>query len=85
MKIDCHFHLPKGEGYQEQHSKTLENVRSVGIDKICVSIIGATTPDEFRERNSVLRESTKAHPDAILGYSFVNPSQPRPGYELEFP
>jgi len=81
MKIDCHFHLPKGEGYQEQHSKILENAQNVGIDTICVSIIRAQTPDEFRECNRVLSESVKAHPGAILGYSFVNPCYSREAVE----
>jgi len=73
MKIDCHYHLSKGEGHFERNKKSLENARNVGIDKVCVSILGATTPDEFRESNRVLSELVKKCPDMVLGYSFVNP------------
>lgn len=72
MKIDCHYHLVKGKGHQEQNLKRLENVRSVGIDKIC-GIISGTTPEQFRESNRILLEYVREYPDMVLGYSFVNP------------
>jgi predicted TIM-barrel fold metal-dependent hydrolase len=81
MKIDCHYHLSKGEGHQERNRKSLENARSVGIDKVCVSILGATTPDEFQESNRILYECMKEHPDMVLGYSFVNPCYLREAVE----
>ncbi len=81
MKIDCHYHLSKGKGHQERNSASLQNARNVGIDKVCVSILGATTPDEFRESNRVLYECIQEHPDMVLGYSFVNPCYSREAVE----
>lgn len=73
--IDAHVHLldqrtPAVSFQFVEPSQMIEAMDRIGIDKACVSVIGAT------EANEEMLDAVSAHPDRLVGMVLVNPRYP---------
>ncbi|KYH40975.1 MAG: metal-dependent hydrolase [Candidatus Bathyarchaeota archaeon B26-2] len=75
MIIDAHAHIwyPPSFSLEE----FLKWAARLGIDRLCVSKLPSLRPSSissFSKANRDVAEAMKAHPEAILGYCYVNPA-----------
>jgi hypothetical protein len=73
MRIDCHYHLDKGEDAERRNLAELDAAWALGIDKVCAMVSQGRTPEEFRDSNARMAEYARRFPDRVLGYCFVDP------------
>lgn len=86
MKIDAHSHLwgnwSLNPDYKRMDLNRIKYCQKLGIDKMCVSILGtwgmfsptyAPSVKDFQDANRQLLNFSREHDGTILGYCYVNP------------